>query len=313
MPALEAHESDPVQIEQLVQSLSALHSAEKTVIELIAAGDAAVPALRRFLFTREPSGIYEPRCWAVRALARIGAHDVLVNFLESDHELSDPVERLGEAAVMNTAARALSGIASEEVCRVLLKVAQRRPLPGVIEVLGESGSQEVVPILIRALEDDVARGAAQDALRRFGAAVGHALCEAATRQRPPGNESPSSARRRRSAIRLLRETGLAVAFWEQLRHLIDDADDHVTAIACMVAMDCGTTAEKQRAARDLVRLLATDDWLLRSEIERALAEHFEISGDAIADALSHDPDATPLRVRRALARVLKRTDVQREA
>jgi HEAT repeat protein len=300
-------------IERLIESLSSLHGIEKTVVQLILYGRAAVPALHAFLFTRDPSGIYEPRCWAVRALARIGAHDVLVEFLNAEHEVSDPVGQLGEEAVMNTAARALAGVVSEEAYQALLKVAQWHPLAGAIEVLGEFRREEVVPLLVGALEDDVARAAATDALRRFGARVGSALRDAAVRRVPTESESPSSVRRRRSALRLLTEMALAHGFWRQLQDLIDDPNDAIAATACMAAIECGTEPQKQRAIQTLIRLLDTSDWLLRSEIERSLARNFEISRSAICEALARDPAAIPLRARRTLARLLARGTAQHHA
>jgi PBS lyase HEAT-like repeat len=307
------HETDTEQIERLVKSLSSLRGLEKTVIQLIALGDVAVPALQRFLLRREPSGIYEPRCWAVRALARIGAHNVLIEFLKVDHEVSDPVEQLGEEAVMNTAARSLASLASEEAFGVLLKVAQRRPLAGAIEVLGEFRREEVVPILIRALEDDVARVHAEDALRKFGGSARSALCCAALRKEPPENESPSSARRRRSALRLLVEIGLVESCWSQLRDLIDDRDDTIAAISCMIAMDFGSEAERQQAVRTLIRLLGAADFVLGPEIEQALASHFEISRTAISEALAQPPPTISARATRALTRLLARLDAQHHA
>ncbi len=134
-------------IERLVQSLSSPHDAERAVPELVACGHDAVPALRQFLFKREPGGLFEPRCWAVRVLARIGPSEVLIEFLGAEHEVGDPVAWLGEEAVMNTAARALTRDLSERVYEVLLKVVRAHPLAGAIEMLGEFRRKEAVPIL----------------------------------------------------------------------------------------------------------------------------------------------------------------------
>ncbi len=200
-------------IEKLVESLARLYDAPKAASELIALGPEAVGPLRRLLFRREPSGIHEPRWWAVRVLARLGAYSVLVEFLGSDRQIDDPVERIGEEAVMNTAARAISRARSEKTYRVLLELARRRPLPGVLEALGEFQREEVIPLLTAALEDDVARGSAEDVLKRFGIAASRDLADAALRKTPPDAESPSSLRRRRSALRLLLEMRTAADFW----------------------------------------------------------------------------------------------------
>ena len=299
-------------IEWLVESLSSLHDADKAVPELIACGDDAVPALRQFLFKCEPSGIFEPRCWAVRALARIGASEVLIEFLGAEHDASDPVAWLGEEAVMNTAARALTSAPPEQAYEVLLKVARGHPLAGALEVLGEFRREEVVPILIRALEDDVARDAAEDALRKFDVRAGAALCNAAVRKLPDGNESPSSVRRRRSALRLLAEMRLAAGFWNQVQDLMDDANESIGATACIIAMDCGTEARKQCAVRSLIALLGTVDWLLRSDIEDTLTRHFGVARGAIRSPFGSEADPPSPRIRRSLARILARADAERE-
>jgi hypothetical protein len=43
------------------------------------------------LFAREPSGLFEARCRAVEVLARLGAHDVLADFLAFHADAADPV------------------------------------------------------------------------------------------------------------------------------------------------------------------------------------------------------------------------------
>ena len=48
-----------------------------------------------------------------------------------------PVDRYGEEAVENTAARLLGGWRDEEVYNVLLRLLRRKPMPGVIETIGE--------------------------------------------------------------------------------------------------------------------------------------------------------------------------------
>ncbi len=295
-------------IAKLVESLSRLHDAPKAALELIALGPDAVGPLRRLLFRREPSGIYEPRWWAVRVLARLGAWSVLVEFLGSDRQIDDPVERIGEEAVMNTAARALAQTRSEKTYRVLLELARRRPLPGVLETLGEFQREEVIPLLVSALEDDFARGCAEDVLKTFGIAASRHLAEAALRKTPPDAESPSSLRRRRSALRLLLVIRTAADFWESLHPLMDDQDNSIAAVACMIAIGCGTQPQRERAVRILIDLLGTADWLLRSEIENALIQHFEIARTAIRQVCEAPAGSIPFRVSRSLARILARAE-----
>jgi hypothetical protein len=93
---------------RLIDRLRALREADRAVLDLSALGPVAIPALRHFLFRREPSGLYQPRCDAVAALAALRADEVLLDFLEAapEVEIADPVERTGEDAVINAAARA---------------------------------------------------------------------------------------------------------------------------------------------------------------------------------------------------------------
>ena len=291
-------------VEQLVQSLATLHDMERTTVRLISFGRAAVASLRNFLFRVDSSGIYEPRCWAVRALGRIGAQEVLVEFLNADHSCSDPVAQMGEEAVVNTTARALAGTISQEAYAALLRVARWRPLPGAIEVLGEYSRPEVVPVLIRALEDDVARASAEEALSNFGESVGPSLRDAATRKEPaPERESPSSVLRRRAAIRLLADTRTASGFWNDLRALMRDSDFIVRARSCRIGLDCGNETEKTEAALTLVQLLSEADSSTRAEIEDVLVRHYSSVGEIIEDNLKREEGVA---ARRSLARIVSR-------
>ncbi|MCC6362257.1 MAG: hypothetical protein IT165_01965 [Bryobacterales bacterium] len=62
----------------LVDGLNSLLDGESAVSALIACGPAAIDPLRRFLLEGQPSGVYQPRRWAVDALAGLGAKDILL-------------------------------------------------------------------------------------------------------------------------------------------------------------------------------------------------------------------------------------------
>jgi hypothetical protein len=194
--------------------LTSLHDGETGVSEVVAFGKAAVPALRSLLFQRDPSGLFQVRCRAAEALAALRAYDVLVEFL-NDHEASaDPIERLGVDAVINAAAQGLKGLHDERVFRLLLRLAQRPALTGVIDALGAYYRAEAIPALIAALEDDASRGAAETALMKLGRPARTALIISAQQRRPsPECESESSRRRRRSALKLLGLMGPSRSAW----------------------------------------------------------------------------------------------------
>jgi hypothetical protein len=61
--------------DRLIVRLQGLYDTDRAVMELIALGPCAIPALRRFLFLREPSGIDQPRCDTLAALAGPKAED----------------------------------------------------------------------------------------------------------------------------------------------------------------------------------------------------------------------------------------------
>ncbi len=100
-------------IQLALDRLKSLHDGDIGVLEIVACGRRAIPALRALLLEGESSGIYHPRCRAVEALSALGAHDVLIEFLGSPREMADPVNRTGEEVVISAAARALTNSSDE--------------------------------------------------------------------------------------------------------------------------------------------------------------------------------------------------------
>lgn len=187
-----------------IAKLRSLHDGDLGVVETIACGPMAVPQLRAMLFEREPSGLFETRCRVVQVLAALRAHDVLVDFLKSERKSADPVERLGDDAVINAAARAVAMRRTEDVFLLLLTLAKDRLLPGVVAGLGSFRRHEAIPYLIAALAEDECRPLAEAALKALGSAAYPALLQAAFEtETAPGHESPSRLRQRRSISALL--------------------------------------------------------------------------------------------------------------
>ncbi len=197
-----------INLDAALARLTSLHEGDIGVIEVTAFGPRAIEPLRRILFTGEPSGLFETRCRAVDALAALGARDVLLDFLATIRDITDAVERVGEDAVINAAARALAGIVDDRAFDILLSLARVRKLAGVIAALGASGRSAAIPYLVAALEEDDCRLHAERALRKFGPLARQALLEARFRRLPSAeSEGVSSRRRRWSAARLLNEIG----------------------------------------------------------------------------------------------------------
>lgn len=274
------------EIEALVQSLNSLHEGELGIDMLVACGERAIPLLRRFLLEGSPSGIFIPRQRAVRALAELGAKEVLLEYVCQERLIADAVAVHGEEAVKNTAARALRAWPTEEVYQVLRNSLRIHRLVGAIETLGEFRRPEVVPELVAALEDDFCRSSAEDALRKLGETPHSALINAARSPEPSGTrETPSSRSRRRSVLRLLESLRLLAEDWPQIAALLYDRDPEIAARAGAVALAVGNLSNQQLAIKRLIELLGTSNWLLQGEIQEWLEKCLDIALPSIQEEI----------------------------
>jgi hypothetical protein len=267
--------------EATVARLLNLYDGEMGVLDLILHGPRAIPALRVFLFRRDRSGIYQPRRWAIEVLAALGAHDVLRDYLLAPHEATDPVERTGDEAVVNAAARALSKVRQEWVFRLLLDLAGHRISAGVIEGLGSFDRPEAIPALIEALAEDDCRAIAEACLQRLGTAAQPALLLAALKRRPSAhNESETSLRQRRSALRVVAERELAPRDRHVLRELMADRDSRIAVLACKLCLGSAAEEEKIAVIRRLEELTrnADCDWILAMQIRHVLQDFRSADG-----------------------------------
>lgn len=266
------------EIEALVQSLNSLHEGELGIDMLVACGARAIQPLRRFLLEGKPSGIFVPRQRAVRALAELGAKDVLLDYLLHDEQNADPVAAHGEEALRNTAARALAAWQTEDVYQALRRVFVRRRLVGIIEALGEFRRPEALPELVAALEDDFCRSSAEDALRKMGELAHGVLIDAARTPDPSGaHERPASRRRRRCALRLLESLRLCVEDWHQVAALLHDQDPEIAARAAAIAFMVADEVDKKLAVKRLIEVLPAADWMLQGEIEAWLSKNVDVA------------------------------------
>ena len=294
--------------ERLIARLQGLRDADRAVLELIAIGAAAIAPLRDFLFRREASGLYQPRCNAVAALAGLRAEEVLLDFLRAapEVEIVDPVERTGEDAVINAAARALKHRRDDAAFEALMRIAEKRRLAGVVEALGEMGRQAAMPRLIEGLSSDFTRFVAEAAIRKTGSAARAPLIAIALKPIPCAEfETASSRRLRRSALGLLCDIGVSAAAWSLLRPLMEAADERLAALACKLALATKRNLpDRQRAVCRLIGLLPSADWLLTVEIEGWLAEHYDETRPVIDRALNRADQSLPNdKVRHSLRRV----------
>ena len=308
---------DETAISRLIEKLDSLLEGEEAAAALVACGQRAVAPLRRFLLEGRPSGIYQPRRWAVQALAGLDAKDVLLEYLRRDMPIADAVARLGEEAVQNAAATALKQWPSEEVYAVLTGILQRRHLPGAVETLGELGRLEAIPYIIAALEDDVCRAAAEDALKKMGEPAVPELILAALNPWPNRDEeTPGSLLRRGSAARLLAAIGVSEEQWTQLRPLLMEAAPAILVAAARMAWRVGDKAGTEAVAERLISAISDADWYFRNEIGDVLVEIYDAARPAVARELARRSDL-PLEKRvldtvlRTLLRVTRRAGEER--
>lgn len=270
-----ADNSSDAYIQRLVKSLESLYEGELGIALLAACGSRAVGPLREFLLCGKPASVFEPRQRAVRALVELDAKDVLLEYLRSPKYIDDPVIRLGEEAVENTAARALVHWPTEEVFYELLSLAARRPLAGILEGLAFFRRPEAIPYFISALGDDVSHRTAEDGLRALGETAWSALIEAVRTPDPSRQkEIPSSLLRRRRALRLLAEAALRGEHWPLLEPLLYELDHELAAGAGRIALQIAPQSVRVKAVHRLFEALDFCDWLIKGEIENALCEHF---------------------------------------
>lgn len=279
-----------------INRLNSLVEGEQASMRLVALGPVAIDPLRHFLLFGSPRGVFQPRQWAVEALAALGAKNVLLEYLERDEPTSDPVVRHGEDAVRNTAARLISQWKTDDVLQLLLTLAKRRRLPGVIFALGEFHRKEALPYLESALEDDVARPAAEEALTKLGAVATEMLIACSVRKTiNESQEVPSSLLRRRSAAKILADSDLGLSFWPRLRALLDDTDPEIVAQAAKLAALSSSAPDQEHAVVALLRILPDAPWHVREELSNCLRTMLAIGEPFIEQEIARRMNLAPLQ------------------
>ena len=261
-----------VRVRELMEQLDSLIDGESAAAHLVACGRAAIEPLRRFVLESPPRGVPQPRCWAVRALAGLGAKDILIDYLQREVPTADPVVRLAEEAVQRAAALALAaGWSTDEVFDTLLMLTRRRVIPGVIEALGRFERRAAVPVLVQALGDDFCRPWAEIALERVASRDRDLLIRwALIRAVNDGQETASSLHRRRSLLRVLREVPLALGEAHMLASFIEDPDVELAVDAAAIAIKYGSDEDASSARQRLSRIAPTAPWHLYHDIRELL-------------------------------------------
>jgi hypothetical protein len=247
-----------------VARLRHLHDGEAAMLAAVALGPIARAPLAALLNEREPSGIYQPRCLAARALGFLHADAELLDFLRHPRFPESAVELAGEEAAVNAAARALGRYRPEAALDLLIEIGCARPhLDGVIEALAGYARAEAIPALAAALAEDVSRGAAEAGLRAIGAPARPLLLAIAYDADP---DTETHRRQRRAALMVLLAIGAPDGAGPALAGLIDDKDVMIAAAACGVTLRFGSASLRDRAGARLARLERDADLPLAIEI-----------------------------------------------
>jgi HEAT repeat protein len=302
--ATEFRNLSETEIERLIATLDSVSEGELGIVLLVACGEQAVPPLRSFLLCGAPKSVYVGRQRAVRALGQLGAVSALIEYLTTEKHISDPMLRYSEEAVENSAARELGRWKTEVVFHILLEIVSLRPLRGAVEAIGTFERKEAVPALIWHLEDDVARPAAEDALRLLRGVAIEELINAVRSPEPSGTrELPSSLLRRRSALKVLSAGILSLSEWGQLQFLLYDRDSLLSVRAAGIALAHGDQFDMDLPIRILVCQLGNSDWGVVAEAEQILLENYHRARLAIEAAIKTNLYARDLDSRKLLARL----------
>jgi hypothetical protein len=258
------------EIEHAIERLKSHREGDEGLQEVVALGPVTIPALKKYVFARNPSGLYEARRRAVIALQILHADETLIEFLQIQRHIDDPIERTGEEAIINAAARGLMRSKRPEVFPLLQTIATRQPsLAGVIEALGSFESIEALPQFLDALLEDFSRNEAENAIRRLGPVATDALMDLLEYPKPTAeNESPSSLRRRRSALRLLTELAKDPQIVTSIAPFMNNKDDAISVYASELVF--ALSPAREQALDRLLELLPVVDDNLSSEISRCL-------------------------------------------
>ena len=260
-------------LDDVAARLADLHGGTSALAGVVALGEAAIPAIESVL-RGPPSSIYQHRVLAADALAIIGgplAWAALARaFAESIERQIDPVLREAERAVIDRMAEHLARSGDASANDLLLEGLSRTASPGCARGLGHLRDPRAVPLLLNCLYDDVARGAAFDALQRFGDEIVPGLVDVLlVPRRVHGVEGASRVAGRVAAARLLAGrpgSEADAALWAALR---DGEPDVRLASAIAMAHRRRDHPEVRRA---LLGGLESPDLAVSEEVVGALKQ-----------------------------------------
>jgi hypothetical protein len=256
-----AQQLQPVRsIEDAISDLDSLVAGEAVVWRVVAFGQRAIPHLERFLLDTPPRTVALPRCRAVRALSALGAYSVLIQYFIQHESPRDAAVLFAEDAVRSVAAIELAQTQSEQVYGVLLDAARQRATGGLVQALGTFRRRESIPLLFELLEDDFCRSDALAELRKMPATAqpfAILLLRGCTNTTINGY---TSSGRRRSALQLLSEFGIAEHDWPELRTYLYDEDLDCAIAAAQIGLSVTSAGEKEQILRALIEASGRMNW-----------------------------------------------------
>jgi hypothetical protein len=174
---------------------------------------------------------------------------------------------------------------TQDVFDALKRAAKDHPSAGIVEALGSFARVECMPLLDRALEDDMMREAAERGFRSLGPRARPALILSATTPLPlNAEERPSSLRRRVSALKLLVEIGLCSRHWVEIRQLLSEPSAEIVCATADLAFKAGPREDQVAAGLAVLRVLPDAPWDLRMNAPDQLARCFpELAGSVDAE------------------------------
>jgi hypothetical protein len=225
--------------------LESLARGERAIDELVRFGQEAVPFLAAYLLNGKPKSVAASRCRAASALGALGAYSTLAAYFRQYRRPEDSVLAFAEDAVRSAAAQELLHWKSLEAFQVLLAAAKQRATSGLVLALGEFCRPESVPVLFEILEDDICREQAKSSLLKTPDAAREYAILTIRGATSADISSPSSIRRKRATLQILKQIGISSADWPNLRRFLWDEDADVVIAAGQLGFMAADKCERE--------------------------------------------------------------------
>lgn len=269
-----------------IKALESLTAGENAVDELVRHGQDAVPFLADYLLNGKPKSVGVPRCRAARALGELGAFDTLAAYFQRYHRPEDSVLLFAEDAVRSVAAQELLHWNSPEAFQVLLNAAKQRATAGLVLVLGEFQCSESIPVLFAVLEDDLCREQAKDSLLKTPDATRNYAILTIRGATETDINSPSSTRRKRAMLQILKQIGIHPADWPELRGFLWDEDPDVVIASAQIGFTAAEPLEWESIMTAMLSIAPDCNGFQEEEIAEVCDGHFMAAHALAADVVA---------------------------